>query len=767
MYCEDLGYRFSKTLYDTSDMNVRLRTFSHMLETCVQSHMFGEYIQVERPLLTSEYHTWALFVSLFEVEKYLTSYRDENKYSQVHYYDHVIAGDPSFLILKFVMNWLESIKDINQESSRDASLRKSVQRIYKGTRPSALDPDGTFREKRTLDEEDIQNEKLVLRDVFWLIRAGQLDKAQLLLTDSGQTWRAVTLGGLLPYFDFSLYDFPKSVHLSSCMLTMEARESIDNYENSLKEERLYTSSMGNANVELYMQSVWALSRQRRGEIGEDLYEKGIYGSLCGNYEAMAPVCNRDIYDQIWACVRSLYCFHLKDKLRQYSEQYEPVEYTEDHSYWPPEASLPAKMPDNWPKSFGDIFRLVQREHSSAFENPFIRFQLEAITNFLKSDWDAIFDQVYKLSETRYESSQIGLIKEFHTLRFCVHLSIVLPDQIKETKQVNFNTLISRYLHLLINNEFELDSVLFYIRYITQPANVQEITHLILKTYSSAHTRKMFIDCMRMYFPSSYISYILLAMEQLIDLSIQIVTPDNILQILEDRSKDTTYAVVKDMLGHLNERITEEDMKRCILFIRKLIAASRLDVAICLIEYLSSAISGEYDVFTQELFKELEYWKKFICCIETGTELQKLRESEVQLVDSIYAEAQKVNPKALISPAKLEQSGYHKRVLWEEKFNTIAPKLQLTIKELVYHQGQQEFFLDILTLDHEFYTQIEKVWLGVLIEWLLLCLEFPRSISEVGELESDFINNFKMRLDDSYNIRLEGKFEEALSRLRRS
>lgn len=763
MYCEDLGYRFSKTLFDSSDPNIRLRTFSHMLETCVSSHMFGAHSQIERPLLTSEYHTWALFVQLFEVDSYLLGDRDENKYSQIHFYDHVIAGDPGFLTLKFVMNWLEAIKEINREAIRDASLRKTVQNFYKGVRASSLDPDGTFRERRILDEEEVKNEKFILRDAFWLIRAGQLDKAQQLLMESGQTWRAVTLGGLLPFFDFSLYDFPKSVHLSSSMLTIEARESIDNYENALKQERLYTSSMGNANVELYMQSLWALSKKNRPELENDLFERGIYGSLCGNYEAMAPVCNRDIYDQIWACVRSLYCFHLKDKLRQYVEQYEPVEYTEDSSYWPQDVVMPGKIPDNWPKSFGDIFRLVQREHASAFENPFVRFQLEAITNFLKNDWEAILNQIYTLADTPYEDTQIGLIQKFHTLRFCVHLAILLPDQFRNQR---FDNLITSYIQLLIHNEFKLDSVLFYIRYITDTYKVQETTLSILSIYTAPNQRRMFIECMKQYFQNSYISYLIHAMDQLINTEAELITPENICKILADTSKGYTYNILKDMIGILNRNISEEDMKTCSVLIRKLILTARLELAELMIEFLIKASSEVFDIFSQELSKELDYWNRFVACIQTGNELQRLKEREVELVDSIYSEASKINPKDLISPAKLEQSPYHKRLLWEEKFNLIAPRLQNDIEKLIYHQGQNEFFLDILTLDPEAYREIERVWFGVMIEWLLVCYEYPKNLSRIGELESDFGLHFRERMDESYGARLEGKFKEVLNRLRR-
>jgi hypothetical protein len=764
MYCEDLGYRFSKTLFDISDPNVRLRSFSQMLETCVSSHMFGAHSQIERPLLTSEFHTWALFVQLFEVDSYLQGDRDENKYSQIHFYDHVIAGDPGFLTLKFVMNWLEAIKEINRETIREASLKKTLKNFYSGVRGSSLDPDGTFRERRILDDEDVKNEKLILRDAFWLIRAGHLDKAQQLLMESGQTWRAVTLGGLLPYFDFSLYDFPKSVHLSSGMLTIEARESIDNYENALKQERLYTSSMGNANVELYMQSLWTLSKKNRPELENDLFERGIYGSLCGNYEAMAPVCNRDIYDQIWACVRSLYCFHLKDKLRQYVEQYEPVEYPEDSSYWPQEVAMPGKIPDNWPKSFGDIFRLVQRDHASAFENPFVRFQLEAITNYLKNDWEAILNQIYTLADTPYEDTQIGLIQRFHTLRFCVHLAILLPEQFRNQR---FDNLITSYIHLLIQNEFKLDSVLFYIRYITDPYKVQEITSSILSIYTNPNQRRTFIECMKQYFPDSYISYLIHAMDQLVNIEAELITPENICKILADTTKDYTYSILKDMISILNRNISEEDMKTCSVLIRKLILTARLELAKLMIGFLAAASIEVFDEFSQELSKELDFWNRFIGCIETGAELQRLKEREVELVDSIYSEASRRNPKDLISPAKLEQSPYHKRLLWEENFNLIAPRLQTDIEKLIYHQGQNEFFLDILTLDPEAYREIEKVWLGVMIEWLLVCYEFPRNLSRIGELESDFGLNFRERMDESYGVRLEGRFKEVLNRLRRS
>jgi hypothetical protein len=70
---------------------------------------------------------------------------------------------------------------------------------------------------------------------------------------------------------------------------------------------MYTNnSFGNFHWKLNLASLDNVSSLNRLDLGRAApYEKALYGSLCGNFDAMMSVCNSQLIDKLWAGSRSL------------------------------------------------------------------------------------------------------------------------------------------------------------------------------------------------------------------------------------------------------------------------------------------------------------------------------------------------------------------------------------------------------------------------------------------------------------------------------
>lgn len=95
--------------------------------------------------------------------------------------------------LPFTKNALRSTQR-NQLSGRRSNERLVQQ----------LDPDAAVRGPGVLDVEDVNYEKALVRALFEYVRAGELDKALHLCSQTSQPWRAASLRGALFYHDPSL-----------------------------------------------------------------------------------------------------------------------------------------------------------------------------------------------------------------------------------------------------------------------------------------------------------------------------------------------------------------------------------------------------------------------------------------------------------------------------------------------------------------------------------------------------------------------------------
>lgn len=132
----------------------------------------------------------------------------------------ILASDSELAELKIVREWLQDLLPVVhtvEVRKGYLSFTKNALRANRTQLPSGgrrgnqrlvdqLDPDAAVRGPGVLDVEDVNYEKALLRTLFEYVRAGELDKALHLCTQTSQPWRAASLRGALFYHDPGLSD---------------------------------------------------------------------------------------------------------------------------------------------------------------------------------------------------------------------------------------------------------------------------------------------------------------------------------------------------------------------------------------------------------------------------------------------------------------------------------------------------------------------------------------------------------------------------------
>ncbi|KAH9116758.1 hypothetical protein AeMF1_009328 [Aphanomyces euteiches] len=165
-----------------------------------------------REELKNERNTWLLLIELRElsIRAQTDSISDDNILidSQTTEMD-VIATleklDQSFALQKTLIKWLESIamEEVSPTHDRRSMHSRTLKQLKHRSLSVSMDPDGTLREgDGHVDDDDAEDEVDLLKNVWLLLRAGQLSEASNLCIQLGQPWRAVTLtGGGIPGSD--------------------------------------------------------------------------------------------------------------------------------------------------------------------------------------------------------------------------------------------------------------------------------------------------------------------------------------------------------------------------------------------------------------------------------------------------------------------------------------------------------------------------------------------------------------------------------------
>jgi len=457
MLSADLVTFFYREIKDKERPQDRLRSFIQYTQDIIAGTFIGETASDEKELLTREFSTWTLILNLLETELIDTS--ETQSSSQFLKLESTVRFNRDLLISVKLMTWLEQVKMVHLSDRHVADWTRSVvsmsQRVVRQSQE--LDPDAAYRGPRDIDGEDAAAERDMVKFGFEYVRAGRLREAQVMFADCGQPWRAASIGGLLPFFDFSQrFRLPLDPQIPSFMKSAEYSESIEAFQQRIDED--FTGIMGNSHLRLYLISMWQLAESQKFDQREDsAYERALYGSLCGHYEALSTVCKDRFYDHFWALVRTAVFIGLDEMI--------PEDDLE-----PSEGELGAiRYPPAWPRSFEGIARKLHSCHPTDTKEPFVSFQLSYITSTVLEDWNSSIDSLVALYEHYSAHTSPGIV--IHLARFCTHAAIILLNAkvLDMDRKAKVDNMILTYIRLILGTRnCDIELVSHYIRYIRNP-----------------------------------------------------------------------------------------------------------------------------------------------------------------------------------------------------------------------------------------------------------------------------------------------------------
>ncbi|KAG0133595.1 hypothetical protein HOY82DRAFT_556132 [Tuber indicum] len=164
-----------------------------------------------------------------------------------------------------------------------------------GNKITELDPDAPSRQRKQLENEDEESERFLFRAIWVFLRKGDLKGAKDLCAEMGEFWRAASLDGGEEAWD-PMVDGQRFDNQSD-------EESMDMSENSQPE-----GVTGNRRRELWKRMCYAIAHRS----GAEDWEKAVYGTLCGDFESVLPVC-ASWEDHLFA--------HMNSLVEEYYSQY--------------------------------------------------------------------------------------------------------------------------------------------------------------------------------------------------------------------------------------------------------------------------------------------------------------------------------------------------------------------------------------------------------------------------------------------------------------
>lgn len=164
----------------------------------------------------------------------------------------------------------------------------------------ALHPDGPLQHPSQFNDADLQDERLLLSQIFNRLRQGDLKAALKLCTDSGQAWRTAHLQGMLPFADGAEevgYETMEDDSNEELLATLKA-EHADWTELGVVESR--AACNGNPWRRLWKEQCWdTAQRNLKGSSSMDAAELAIYGFCAGHYDALMATCGSSWMDRSW------------------------------------------------------------------------------------------------------------------------------------------------------------------------------------------------------------------------------------------------------------------------------------------------------------------------------------------------------------------------------------------------------------------------------------------------------------------------------------
>lgn len=251
-------------------------------------------------VLEREMDTWNLVSSLYK-DRYATERQFEEEPMLLDCYqpsekkltDALFEQNQTLRQAQLIVDWLENIAEryledyynkaefsLDHKGSWENTLhqlqtqRAGIQTGKIQNIVTELDPDAPLRQGKCLADLDKDDDDVLLKYVFFCIRAGRLDEAHKVCSKVGQLWRAASLVG------WQLYHDPNMEQLGPGG-KVQAVE-------------------GNPFRDLWKRTCWKVAEDERLSV----YERGIYAVLSGNLNYILPCCS-SWSDYVWAYFRVL------------------------------------------------------------------------------------------------------------------------------------------------------------------------------------------------------------------------------------------------------------------------------------------------------------------------------------------------------------------------------------------------------------------------------------------------------------------------------
>jgi len=337
---------------------------------------------------------------------------------------------PFQIIIKWLERNAKERLDIETEGNWMYTDKKGAQKT---------DPDSIYKEKNTLDENDLRQERAIIKKTWSLVRSGQVKEAQMFCRKHDQFWRAATLAGS------ELYHNPRLLSKDS------------NFDEGLE-------TVGNQNRFVYLNSVMSMIQSDDID-NNDIYnfEKSIYGTICGDLQSMLRCCFT-WEDHLWAYCKAALEYKINEKLSQYVP-----EDSEDKLY-------KQKVLDFQQKNNLSLVAIISALNSSSNEK--IReeavYYHHVVQSFIMCD--KIPDLVEYLLSTISNPPQSSMEFMSNLLRFSAHFVILWTiralDHVDSCIEFGTrNAILVKFIHYLIKTR-QYDVIAFYTRYIDP--NIEDV-----------------------------------------------------------------------------------------------------------------------------------------------------------------------------------------------------------------------------------------------------------------------------------------------------
>ena len=164
------------------------------------------------------------------------------------------------------------------------------------------------------------------------------------------------------------------------------------------------------------------------------------------------------------------------------------------------------------------------------------------------------------------------------MRFASHLLAIFKDEFRkdEERRRQSEEIISKYVFILIECCYDLDLILFYMRYLTEPKLFKALFARIFEKFTNENHYKKSAESLKTYAQKDYqgiLSQIILDKTELKEFQIN---ANNIINSL--KVHNTSDKVIEELIKNMFDTVTTESLPHVLVLIRKLILSCKLDLA---------------------------------------------------------------------------------------------------------------------------------------------------------------------------------------------